>query len=363
MYKTIRQSYCLGGALLIALFTLIACPSPDQLPEFETTIPGGNIVNQTWSSAGSPYFVQGDITIPSGTTLAIEEGTVVKFADTDSMSSGESTNRIEVVVNGTLTVQGSASSPVIFQALSGTNPHIWYGIVVADAGATVTVDHARIEHAFRGIYCQTSGLLTVSSTDIANCDCGIYTEAGSPSIDAVTIWGTVDYGLYFYGQIDCSITNAVIRDNTGYGIYAFEQTSGGWLYIKNCTINSNGNKGIHLYSLGTFTASLMNNIITNNDYYGVYAFGSGMTMTATASYCDYWNNTLNWSGVMTDNCISTNPLYAGAPTDLSLGPTSPCVDTGSDTGAPDHDRNMVSRPQNGSGVGDYFDMGAYELSP
>jgi len=41
---------------------------------------GGNVVNETWTPAGSPYVIQGDITVPSGAFLTIEAGTVVQFA-------------------------------------------------------------------------------------------------------------------------------------------------------------------------------------------------------------------------------------------------------------------------------------------
>ena len=33
---------------------------------FATTIPGGNIINQTWTPAGNPYLIQGDVTVPAG---------------------------------------------------------------------------------------------------------------------------------------------------------------------------------------------------------------------------------------------------------------------------------------------------------
>ena len=47
-----------------------------------TVVPPGE-VSGTWSVAGSPYVVQGDVEIPAGDTLVIEPGVTVQF-ETDA---------------------------------------------------------------------------------------------------------------------------------------------------------------------------------------------------------------------------------------------------------------------------------------
>jgi hypothetical protein len=54
----------------------------------ETTIAGGNVINQTWTAAGSPYLVQGDVTVPLGAYLRIQAGAEVRFSETDGQGSG-----------------------------------------------------------------------------------------------------------------------------------------------------------------------------------------------------------------------------------------------------------------------------------
>ncbi len=44
----------------------------------QTTIPGGD-VSGSWNMAGSPFIVQGDITLQSGQILTIDGGVTIQF--------------------------------------------------------------------------------------------------------------------------------------------------------------------------------------------------------------------------------------------------------------------------------------------
>jgi len=46
----------------------------------QTHIPAGN-VSGTWTTSGSPYLIEGEISITSGQTLTIEPGVLVEFQD------------------------------------------------------------------------------------------------------------------------------------------------------------------------------------------------------------------------------------------------------------------------------------------
>jgi hypothetical protein len=114
----------------------------------ETIIAGGNIINQTWTAAGSPYIVQGDITIPSGSILTIEPGVIVKFATSDNLFSGINSLKCELTIqnNGTLFVQGTAISYITFTSNS-TTPTVgdWYGLVV-NSGGICNIDYCYMEY-------------------------------------------------------------------------------------------------------------------------------------------------------------------------------------------------------------------------
>ena len=86
-----------------------------------TTIAGGTIVNQTWTAAGSPYVIQGDITVPAGSTLTIGAGVEVQaVGNSDAQGAGNNTTRVEILIEGTLAVNGTAGSPVVMRSSVAT---------------------------------------------------------------------------------------------------------------------------------------------------------------------------------------------------------------------------------------------------
>src|SRR2546430_10707247 len=104
-----------------------------------TTVSGGIVANQTWTAAGSPYLVQGDVTIPAGGQLTIEPGTIVQMASTDAQVAGRDASRIEITVKGILNINASGAAPAIFEAQAGMAPKTWYGIVIQDSTSSATI--------------------------------------------------------------------------------------------------------------------------------------------------------------------------------------------------------------------------------
>ena len=103
-------------------------------PAVATTVSGGNIGNQTWTPSGNPYVVSGDINVPAGATLTIEAGTDVRFLNGDSQAGGVDPNRIELTVNGTLTVAGTPTNPVTLGMQTGQSGN-WVGIAAPRVSA------------------------------------------------------------------------------------------------------------------------------------------------------------------------------------------------------------------------------------
>ncbi len=325
-------------------------------------IPGGLLTsNLTLTKSGGPYLILGDLTVPAGITLTIGAGTVVQFPSTDSMAGGQDSDRVELIVRGTLSVNGSRTDPAIFRANAGTSANVWYGIVV-DTG-TADIAGAIIKHAAFGIRAiHAASDLHAADCIIQTCGYGL-NLMGSPSIDAVIILDCGMHGILVAGGATGSITNTIIRNSANCGIFMNIASSSASLSITNCTLYGNGDSGISAaaQSGASLTVNVLNCIVTGNGQYGVLRNASPGTVTVNVSYSDAWDNDLGNYGDVTagTGCKSEDPLYADGSTDLSLQAGSPCIDAGFDVDAPTHDRNNVSRPRNG-GHGELFDMGAYE---
>jgi len=68
-------------------------------------------------------------------------------------------------------------------------------------------------------------------------------------------------------------------------------------------------------------------------------------------------------GDMSNGNIDEDPMFMDATSgDYNLLDNSPCIDTGTNSGAPDHDLAATERPLDGDGDGTKTtDMGAYEF--
>ncbi|MCA9676573.1 MAG: right-handed parallel beta-helix repeat-containing protein, partial [Myxococcales bacterium] len=234
-------SLALGA--LGALATTMAAP---RRAAADTTIAGGNVINQTWTAANGPYHLQGDVTVPAGAFLTIEAGTVVEAAaSTDGQASGLHTGRIELTVQGTLDVTGTAAAPVTFRDAS-TSSGTWYGIVVDSTAAAVTIDHAEIRDAIHGVTnLAAGGVLSLADVTVTEASSyGLYLRAGSPTLARVQLIGNGSAGVYVTDGAAPTLTDGVVRNNGGYGVYFAPSSGARTLTLTRCTLNANGTYGV-----------------------------------------------------------------------------------------------------------------------
>jgi hypothetical protein len=169
-------------------------------------------------------------------------------------------------------------------------------------------------------------------------------------------------------------TNCTFTGNTA--ISPYSSSGGGMLggTAVNCTFTGNTARSTNIsggsYGGGIRASMATNCTFTGNTVSGIESVGGG-AYDGTVVNCIYWGNLastgpeLDSMTSVTYSCIQGGhagegniadyPQFAGAPGNLRLLPGSPCVDTGTATGAPATDLLGKPRPQ-GAGV----DMGAYE---
>ena len=118
--------------LVIILSLALTVPAMAAPLAAATTIPGGN-VSGTWDAAGSPYLIDGDITVPAGATLTIDPGVEVLFQSWYSLT-----------VNGTLIADGTENAPILFGG--GHETAGWLGIRFVNAPDGSSLTYATVEN-------------------------------------------------------------------------------------------------------------------------------------------------------------------------------------------------------------------------
>ncbi|MFI5220035.1 MAG: T9SS type A sorting domain-containing protein [Bacteroidia bacterium] len=201
---------------------------------------------------------------------------------------------------------------------------------------------------------------------------GMYFDGGLPTLTNVMITGNISgkgctyyYGTGIYLQ-DChaNLTNVLIAGNIlsdggnfyyGGGIYQKSMTIIGSLVLMNVTVTDNKrSNGGSINGSGLYIDALPSIGITNSIFWNVNpgAEISANGATVVATYSDIRG------GLVGIGNINSTPGFI-SPTDFHLSAASPCVNTGTLTGAPSFDLDNMPRP---APVGTNPDMGCYETS-
>jgi parallel beta-helix repeat protein len=166
-----------GGALLLP-----------GLAAGETRVEGTLHGETKWTKEGSPYIVTGDIIVPTGASLHIGPGVTVRFKPDIASQEGVNAFDLEILVEGTLTVEGAEKDTVQFTS-DAMRPAWtdWQGIVVRGEEAKADIRTAIIEFANMGIQ-GFQGDLTCRDVTVRRCyQYGIVLLQSSAELDNVFI--------------------------------------------------------------------------------------------------------------------------------------------------------------------------------
>ena len=187
-----------------------------------TTVQGTISTDTTWTFAGSPYMVTGNLFVygTSEPTLTIEPGVVVQFSGNYYLKIGQYPS-----LNGILNAQGTALNPIIFTSTNSTI-NDWYGIQFNNHPATESVlNYVTVEYA--GNY---TGAINVSHS--------------SPTINNSIIRNNGNTGIYIGGNSSPSISSTSFTNNGSYPL-SLEAGSAGNIGAGN-SASGNGTDGIEL---------------------------------------------------------------------------------------------------------------------
>ncbi|MFD2066496.1 right-handed parallel beta-helix repeat-containing protein [Pontibacter silvestris] len=132
------------AALFLAAFTSCKDDKDDEAtptPEEEMQTLSGE-VSGTWTS-GKTYMVSGDLVVPAGKSLTIEEGVTVVM---------DTTAKPEFIVLGNLYCTGTAASPIMITVPEGARTEknkfgaLWGGILAAPTCNELVLDNVILEY-------------------------------------------------------------------------------------------------------------------------------------------------------------------------------------------------------------------------
>ena len=321
-----------------------------------TSFSGTLAASQTWLDTFT-YEVPTELTIPSGVTLTIQAGAVVKFG----AGSG-----ITVQSGGHLIADGTVAQPIVFTSINDgsfggdTNgsacapaPGDWGQVTVNGSAA---FDHVEV---FYGSGAGNTGITSGAILD----------SGGTVSFSDGVIGDTLYDGLDTVYNGNTSISNSLFTDTDRAVVCTF---SGSTVSIVNSTFDGN-DIGMYAHAGGSISAA--NCIVTNSQQIGVET-DSPAEMSFT--YSDVWTTVVgavNYSGMSnptgTNGDISANPKYVNAAGgDYRLNYLSPAIDSGNALVAPATDmagdplyNDPRTNPKTGvpNSSGTYADMGAYNF--
>jgi parallel beta-helix repeat protein len=250
LVKSIVEDKMFRNILIVLIGVLLTT----TLVSAQTVIPGG-YVSGSWEASGSPFLVEGEITVHSDSTLNIEPGVEVNFQ-----------GHYKLIINGLLEAIGTQSDSILFTAADTVEG--WHGIRFIDAPDSSHISYCIVEYGRAagdsldqnggGILCEGSNpvvshcLIRDNSAEGygGGIFCSDYGNPSNPIIDHCTFrgdsssWGGGIFCIGMTYNSDPTIRYCDIIENIGCGITLLYTDAP----ISYCNISQNIGSGIYCFS-------------------------------------------------------------------------------------------------------------------
>ena len=265
----------------------------------------------SWDQFGTDfvYVIENDLTVANTTnptTLHVNPGTIIKFNDVD----GISWYWPDLIVNGVLDVQATASNKVVFTSIhddsfggdsngngNATSPAAgqWGRILFQNSNNNLQYCLIRYGGGYHnGTDSKGAVYLNGCSPIIKNCiieyseRSGIYgvnINDATISITNCTLKNSSLYGIYLQNSSNCNVfLEKTIAQDNNYGAY-LENTSAN---ITHCSFSDNT---IGLYAYGNSNPSISNTLFKDNSNIGVWVKGNNSNPLPVINNNNFENNT------------------------------------------------------------------------
>jgi parallel beta-helix repeat protein len=264
--------------LILCLYCLILI----GLLSGQTVVPDGSVVSGVWSADGSPYQVQGSVTVPTGHTLTVEPGVTLAFN-----SYSDTPGHLHVF--GKLEAVGTAADSIRFTR--DGNQGNWGAIHFEQADTTSILKYCSINYAgsagesiYGSVFFDSCGG-TIEKCSISNSHYyGLNLRRhGSARVIDCHIHDNRWSGIYGRAGSFLSVTGTSIRDNNDFGIYLRDASSG---IISDCDIDYNTLDGI--YSIEGSTPRILDNRIRYNGSSGIDVRSTGISIDGNTIIGNYY---------------------------------------------------------------------------
>ncbi len=267
----------------------------------QTVVPPGN-VSGGWTAPGSPYLIQGDITVPFGSTLIIDPGVTLIFQ-----------GHFGLGVQGTLLAVGTAVDPIIFTvndttgfSMPDTTLGGWAGIQL--------INTPQSNDSTILAYCKLEYGKAISPTWPGNSGGAIHVaNYKKVRVSNCTVTHNMSGGSSLPGGGGIALTgaDAILEGNLIAGNYSTGQ--GGGLLLNGSTTRSSHNRYVGNITPGAgggvliegmcnlqFEGDSLAGNVSSGSGGGLFAYGQTKLVLDGVSF---FENTANWGGgLAVPNC-------------------------------------------------------------